>query len=79
MTKKTKGRAGWHQATPKTSNSTRNFTGITSRIEAVFATKARAAAIAADALLALPQWPMGSPETLTDFNDLAAWLAGSDA
>ncbi len=39
------------------------------------ATKARSAAIAADALLALPQWPAGSPKTLTDFNDLAVWLA----
>lgn len=38
------------------------------------ATKARAAALAAGALLALPQWPAGSPETLTDFNDLATWL-----
>lgn len=40
------------------------------------ATKAKAAAIAADALLALPQWPAGAPENLTDFNDLARWLAG---
>ncbi len=39
------------------------------------ATKARAAAVAADALLALPQWPKDAPETLTDFNDLAVWLA----
>ncbi|MCF6355962.1 MAG: toprim domain-containing protein [Candidatus Polarisedimenticolaceae bacterium] len=39
------------------------------------ATKARAAAVAADALLALPQWPNDAPETLTDFNDLAVWLA----
>jgi putative DNA primase/helicase len=38
------------------------------------ATKAKAAALAADALLALPQWPAGAPETLTDFNDLAHWL-----
>ncbi|QYZ65368.1 MAG: hypothetical protein HPY30_04835 [Gammaproteobacteria bacterium (ex Lamellibrachia satsuma)] len=38
------------------------------------ATKARAAAIASGALLALPQWPVGAPENLTDFNDLAAWL-----
>jgi len=41
------------------------------------ATKAHHAAIAAGALLALPQWPAGAPETLTDFNDLAVWLAGS--
>ena len=43
------------------------------------ATKARAAAIAAGALLALPQWPEGAPASLTDFNDLAAWLAGGAA
>ncbi|HET8700660.1 MAG TPA: toprim domain-containing protein [Nitrococcus sp.] len=40
------------------------------------ATKAKAAAIAADALLALPQWPAGAPEHLTDFNDLARWVVG---
>lgn len=40
------------------------------------ATKARHAAIASDALLALPQWPEGTPDTLTDFNDLAIWLSG---
>jgi putative DNA primase/helicase len=39
------------------------------------ATKAKAAAIASDALLALPQWPEDAPEHLTDFNDLAVWLA----
>lgn len=39
------------------------------------ATKARAAAIAASALLALPQWPENAPESLTDFNDLAMLLA----
>lgn len=43
------------------------------------ATKAKAAAIAADALLALPQWPQDAPEHLTDFNDLAVWLAGGEA
>ena len=37
------------------------------------ATKARNAAIAANALLALPQWPDDAPEGLTDFNDLATW------
>lgn len=41
-------------------------------------TKARAAAIAADALLALPDWPKDAPETLTDFNDLALWQAGGE-
>jgi len=40
------------------------------------ATKAKAAAIASDALLALPQWPKNTPVHLTDFNDLAVWLAG---
>jgi len=40
------------------------------------ASKARAAAIAADALLALPQRPADAPEHLTDFNDLDRWLAG---
>ena len=39
------------------------------------ATKGRAAAIAASALLVLPAWPKGSPLNLTDFNDLASWLA----
>lgn len=43
------------------------------------ATKACDAAVAADALLALPQWPEGAPEHLTDFNDLALWLAGGGA
>ena len=38
------------------------------------ATKAKAAAIAASAQLALPQWPEGSPQSLTDFNDLAQWI-----
>ena len=40
-------------------------------------TKATAAAIAAGALLARPQWPEEAPESLTDFNDLARWLARS--
>lgn len=43
------------------------------------ATRAKAAAIASDALLAMPQWPADAPETLTDFNDLARWLAGGGA
>ncbi|BAZ94060.1 uncharacterized protein FOKN1_1672 [Thiohalobacter thiocyanaticus] len=43
------------------------------------ATKAKAAAIASDALLALPQWPKDAPEHLTDFNDLAVWLARGEA
>lgn len=40
------------------------------------ATNAKAAAIAADALLALPQWPPDAPARLSDFNDLAQWLSG---
>jgi len=40
------------------------------------ATKARTAAIASGAKLALPRWPKDAPEHLTDFNDLAIWLAG---
>lgn len=43
------------------------------------ATKAKAAAIASASLLALPPWPAGTPEHLTDFNDLAIWLAGGAA
>ena len=43
------------------------------------ATKARAAAISADALLALPQWPEDAPAHLTDFNDLALWLTRGQA
>lgn len=43
------------------------------------ATKARNAAIAADALLALPEWPADAPEHLTDFHDLAQWLKESAA
>ena len=38
------------------------------------ATKAKAAAVASGALLALPQWPDGAPDYLTDFNDLKIWL-----
>jgi putative DNA primase/helicase len=41
------------------------------------ATKAKAAAIAAGALLALPQFPAGAPRHLTDFNDLVTFLGGS--
>lgn len=43
------------------------------------ATKATSAAIASGALLALPQWPENAPDHLTDFNDLAVWLAGGGA
>jgi len=43
------------------------------------ATKAKAAAVASGALLALPQWPEDAPKHLTDFNDLAVWLAGGSA
>ncbi|OPX56606.1 hypothetical protein BTE48_03620 [Oceanospirillum multiglobuliferum] len=38
--------------------------------------KAREAAIATDALLVAPDWPIGAPEHLTDFNDLANWMNG---
>lgn len=37
------------------------------------------AAIAANATLALPQWPVGAPDSLTDFNDLACWLKNKEA
>lgn len=40
MTINRKGRAGWHQATPKTSNHTRNSTGIVSRVKAAVVTLA---------------------------------------
>ncbi len=40
MTTKTKGRAGRHQPTPNTSQSTCNFTGIVSRVKAVIVTLA---------------------------------------
>ena len=43
------------------------------------ATKAKSAATASGALLALPQWPKDAPKHLTDFNDLAVWLAGGGA
>jgi len=36
-------------------------------------------AIVSGALLALPQWPENAPKHLTDFNDLAVWLAGGSA
>lgn len=34
MTTNRKGRAGWHQATPKTSKHTPNLTGLAARIKA---------------------------------------------
>ncbi len=40
MTRNRKGRAGWHQATPKTSKHTRNFTGLVARIKAAIVTLA---------------------------------------
>lgn len=43
------------------------------------ATKAHAAAAAAGALVVMPRWPNGTPETLSDFNDLAVWQAGGGA
>lgn len=40
MTRKTKGRAGWHQATPNTSKCAFYFTVITSRLKATIVTLA---------------------------------------
>ncbi|TQE99620.1 MAG: hypothetical protein FKY71_07685 [Spiribacter salinus] len=40
MSEKTKGRTGGHQATPKTSESNRHFTGIASRLKAAIVTLA---------------------------------------
>lgn len=36
-------------------------------------TAANAAAIAAGGLVTFPEWPADAPDTLSDFNDLAAW------
>ena len=41
------------------------------------ATKARAAAIAAGARYALPEWPPAAPLNLSDFNDLYTWQKGA--
>ena len=41
------------------------------------ATKARAAAIAAGARYALPEWPDNAPLILSDFNDLHQWHKGA--
>lgn len=41
------------------------------------ATTGRAAAIAANALFILPEWPEDAPTYLTDFNDLACWLVSN--
>lgn len=40
MTRNRKGRAGWHQATPKTSKSTSNSTDLAARIKAAVVTLA---------------------------------------
>ena len=40
MTRNRKGRAGWHQATLKTSKHIGNFTGLAARIKAVIVTLA---------------------------------------
>lgn len=40
MTKNRKGRTGWHQATPKSSNHIPNSTGIVSRVKAIIVTLA---------------------------------------
>lgn len=41
-------------------------------------TKGRQAAITVGAKFAAPQWPEGAPDSLTDFNDLARWLANKE-
>ena len=41
--------------------------------------KARAAAIASNALLVSPSWPADAPQDLTEFNDLAVWLGRGGA
>lgn len=41
------------------------------------ATAARAAALAASARFALPEWPPGAPLHLSDFNDLHNWQKGA--
>jgi putative DNA primase/helicase len=41
------------------------------------ATNARAAAIAAGASYAMPEWPPAAPLNLSDFNDLHTWLEGA--
>jgi len=40
-------------------------------------TNARAAAIAAGARYALPEWPPAAPLNLSDFNDLYTWQKGA--
>jgi len=40
MIRKIMGRAGWHQATPKTSDNTLNSTGFASRVKATIVTLA---------------------------------------
>ncbi len=40
MTNNGKGRAGWHQATLKTSKRSRNFTGLVARIKGLIVTLA---------------------------------------
>jgi hypothetical protein len=40
MTTNRKGRAGWHQATLKTSKHTRNFTGLVARVKGFIVTLA---------------------------------------
>lgn len=41
--------------------------------------RANAAALAAGALVAFPEWPPDAPPHLSDFNDLAVWMAGGVA
>lgn len=42
------------------------------------ATYGKQAAIAAGASFELPQWPAGTPDSLTDYNDLACWIANNE-
>lgn len=42
-------------------------------------TAANAAALAAGALVVLPEWPPGAPLSLSDFNDLHTWEAANGA
>lgn len=41
-------------------------------------TAATAAALAVDGLVTFPEWPAGSPDYLSDFNDLANWRAAHE-
>lgn len=40
--------------------------------------KGREAALASSSLFSRPKWPLGAPESLKDYNDLACWLADDE-